>query len=200
MRKSFVAGTAVLFAAVLYVVPAEAAPPAATELMVGPCEVVLNPTPAEHTACGGEELAGLKFAGLDLSYANFYRADLHGANLWGTFIFHTNLDGANLQNANLPAGMGESEIQGASFSHTAAAPTSQSVSANGDKGVVVLFGARRPVEGLQLGSCTVPSGSTFPIGTTDDQCQVFIIWSTPKDPEHLSPHPGLADFSVTVTP
>lgn len=80
--------------------------PAFADTLVGTCNVVSNPTPAVHTVCSGQNLAGLSFAGLDLSYANFSYSTLTNADFTGANLFQSNLsgvraDGANFTGANL---------------------------------------------------------------------------------------------------
>ena len=80
--------------------------PSGTEVIDG-CTVVLNPTKAHFTECGGKDLSHANFSGLDLQFANFSRSSFipycagvrGGAFCPGTDFSHADLDRADVNNA-----------------------------------------------------------------------------------------------------
>ena len=113
---------------------------------------------------------------VDFSDANFSGANLTDQTLGDTFI-DANFTGANLTGAtmgysfdsyNLPA-----NLTGANFTGTILVPPNQSVTATSQAGAVATWSTPTGIPAATPGSCTPPSGSTFPLFTSTVTCQVL---------------------------
>ena len=130
----------------------------------------------------------------NLSGVNLTGADLSSVSGPGCFTFDvvkgddstqvTQCEGINLSNANLAdAILSDADLSngsltgailtGATFTGTLLVPSDQTVSATSGAGAVVTWPTPSSLPGATPGSCTPPSGSTFPLGTTTVTCQVL---------------------------
>jgi hypothetical protein len=173
--------------------------PAAADTVVNGCTIVSNPTPTNFTNCAGAFLVGTNLSGVDFSYANlpgalfvesgFFcgDADCRASDLSGANFTGANLSGASLFGSGLwfPCGRifcaepasGEADLAGAILSGadltgTVLVPSSQIVTSIGAAGAVVTWPTPPSLAGGTPGTCTSPSGSTFPLGSTTVTCQV----------------------------
>ncbi len=145
--------------------------------------------PNQVGGCGSEDLEDANLTGANLSnadaQADFTDATLDGANLTnanfgGAAFSNANLTGATLSGATfastLPVG-GVPEVyaslSGANFSSTILVPPNQSVTATSQAGAVATWSTPAGLPGAKPGSCTPPSGSTFPLFTSSVTCQVL---------------------------
>jgi hypothetical protein len=133
--------------------------------------------------------------------SDFIDADLSHANLTGaTFaacavsqpepvvgcalsnLTEANLTDADLTNASfspvdsiLPPNVAGATLTGANFTGTILVPPNQSVTATSQAGAVATWSTPAGIPGATPGSCTPPSGSTFPLFTSTVTCQVLDI-------------------------
>jgi uncharacterized protein YjbI with pentapeptide repeats len=142
----------------------------------------------------GAGLADTQFVKADLQRAwlvgariingDFIQAHLHGANLTNTGLngsglqrsdlTYTNLTDANLDDVQLQgADLKGATLTGANVTATVLVPSQMSVQATGPSGAVVTWPIPAGLLGATPGSCSPPSGSTFPDGTTTVTCQVI---------------------------
>ena len=119
-------------------------------------------------------------AGLvDFTGANLSGADLAGTDLAGAKLINSNLTGATLTGASMSGSTGDfpgpvdATLTGANLTGTILVPSNQSVTATSQAGAVATWPTPAGIPGATPGSCTPPSGSTFPIFTTTVTCQVL---------------------------
>jgi uncharacterized protein YjbI with pentapeptide repeats len=118
-------------------------------------------------------LSGANLSGADLNAADLFFANLTGANLTGAYLPNAYLDAANLTGANLTgANLGADHLIEANVTGTLLVPADQTVTATNSAGAVVTWSTPPSLPGATPGTCTPPSGSTFPVGTTTVTCQV----------------------------
>ena len=137
---------------------------------------------------GAADLSGATLTGADLSQASAFLNNMTGANAGGANLTDANLGGANLTSVDLtgatltgtvfsgpepPAGSLSATLTGATLTGTALVPSNQKVSQTSPTGAVVTWSTPPPIPGATPGTCTPPSGSTFPVGTTTVTCQVL---------------------------
>jgi uncharacterized protein YjbI with pentapeptide repeats len=134
--------------------------------------------------CGATNLSGA-----NLSQANFSGAVL-GTGITapvGGPVFA----GASLTNATLTgATFTGASLSDADFSGTILAPPNQTVFATSSAGAVVSWPTPPSLPGATPGTCSSPSGSTFPIGQDMVDCGLF---------DHLGSS-AFVGFTVTVNP
>jgi uncharacterized protein YjbI with pentapeptide repeats len=115
--------------------------------------------PLRVLACGAVDLAG---------------ANLTDANLSGTSSILPELFLSECQRLGCELNFTGAILTGANLTGTPLLPSVQgSTSATSSAGAVVTFRGPPFVPGAFVSSCTPPSGSTFPIGTTTVTCQVL---------------------------
>jgi len=148
----------VLLIAVALVIPTVVvtSAPASAEVVVDGCTIVSNPTPTNFTDCPDADFAGADLAGVDLSHAN-----LAGASFVDCYVegMENHCTAANLTDANLTG--------------TLLVPPNQSVTATSQAGAVATWSTPSGIPGATPGSCTPPSGSTFPLFSSTVTCQVL---------------------------
>jgi uncharacterized protein YjbI with pentapeptide repeats len=144
-----------------------------------------------------EFIAKPPVSGVDLSEANLSGADLAGAtidagadftsaNLSGTNLTDTtigsplvsaNLSGANLTGASMEYTFSNftfpANLDGANVTGTILVPPNQTAPATSQAGAVVTWSTPAGIPGATPGSCTPPSGSTFPLFTSTVTCTVL---------------------------
>jgi uncharacterized protein YjbI with pentapeptide repeats len=139
-------------------------------------------------ASGFANLSGADLTGADLSTGNG-RANFTGANLAGANLADGNFGGANFTDANLtgaaltgavmasdvePFGvMVYATLTGATLTGTILVPANQSVTATGPSGAVVTWSTPASIPGATPGPCQPPSGSSFPVGSSEVSCAVI---------------------------
>ena len=139
-------------------------------------------------ASGSANLNGADLTGADLSTGNG-RANFTGANLAGANMADGNFGGANFTNANLtgatltgavmasdvePFGFTVyATLTGATLTDTGLVPSNQSVTATSPSGAVVTWPTPASIPGTTPGPCQPPSGSTFPVGSSEVGCAVI---------------------------
>jgi hypothetical protein len=138
-------------------------------------------------ASGSANLSGADLAGADIStaagYANFTGADLAGAILTNGDFGAADFTDANLTDAALtgaemssvvePFGISVSAtLTGANVTGTILVPGNQTSIATSQSGAVVTWSMPPGIPGATPGSCTPPSGSTFPPSTSTVTCRV----------------------------
>jgi uncharacterized protein YjbI with pentapeptide repeats len=148
--------------------------------------------------CTSADLTGTNLTDAHLADAVFFtvghfaqidETPMPNANLTGADLFHAamslvNLDGATLVNTNLTdADMSfrvgtngtttfrGATLTGAVFTGTVLVPPNQTATENGP--TAVSWSTPAPLPGATPGSCTPPSGSIFPAGTTTVSCTVI---------------------------
>jgi uncharacterized protein YjbI with pentapeptide repeats len=127
-------------------------------------------TDCVDAGCSSVDLTNATLSGANLSGANLSGANLSGANLTGANLTDTNLTGATLTGATLTG----ATLTGANLTGTLLAPPSEPlVFATSFAGAVVTWSTPESLPGATPGSCTPPSGSTFPPGLTTVTCQVL---------------------------
>jgi uncharacterized protein YjbI with pentapeptide repeats len=125
-------------------------------------------------------LTNANLAGADTDeYVDFTGANLSGANLTNDTLADTltdaNLTDANLTGATFYETLGyptPAILTGANFTGTILVPPNQSATATGPTGATVTWSTPAALPGATPGSCTPPSGSTFPLFTSTVTCQV----------------------------
>jgi uncharacterized protein YjbI with pentapeptide repeats len=137
---------------------------------------------------GAADLSDATLTGADLSQASAFLNDMTGATAGGANLTDANLGGADLTNVDLtdanltgtvfsgpepPAGSLSATLTGAILTGTALVPSNQKVTQTSPTGAVVTWSTPPAVPGATPGTCTPPSGSTFPVGTTTVTCQVL---------------------------
>ena len=131
-----------------------------------------------------DNLAGVDLASTDVGPANFSNANLAGANLSnanlaGANLSDANLSGAALSGASMSGDTGNFPVPfaailtGATFTGTILVPSNQTVPATSANGATVTWPTPAGLPGATPGSCSPPSGSTFPLFTTTVTCQVL---------------------------
>jgi len=139
-------------------------------------------------ATGSANLSEADLTGADLSTANG-RANFTGANLAGANMANGNFGAANFTNANLtgatltgavmasdvePFGVTVyATLTGATLTGTVLVPSNQSVTATSPSGTVVTWPTPASIPGATPGPCQPPSGSTFPVGSSEVGCTVI---------------------------
>jgi hypothetical protein len=134
----------------------------------------------------GDNLSGANLSGARIVNPSRYftNLNLHGANFTGAFV-DADLTGANLTGANFT-----NVTMEALFTGTLLVPSNQTVTATSAAGAVVTWPTPRSLPGATPGTCTTPSGSTFPVGTSTVTCQVV---------DHTGNAFSDGTFTVTVT-
>jgi uncharacterized protein YjbI with pentapeptide repeats len=120
-----------------------------------------NLSTAVFASCGGSFPSIGPCGGVDLAGANLTDANLSSASL---FFLLPQLAVADFAGATLT---------GANLTNTAAVPCCQIAFATSSAGAVVNWFPSFTILGMTLSTCTPPSGSTFPIGTTTVTCQIL---------------------------
>ena len=130
----------------------------------------LDMTDANFTGADLSQLnVGSQFTGSNLTDANFTSANLEGANLSGVGYSGTGASGApNLTDANFTS----SNLEEANFTGTVLLPVIQPTTATSAAGAIVTWSSPPALPGATPGPCSPPSGSLFPVGTTDVTCTV----------------------------
>jgi hypothetical protein len=114
--------------------------------------VCTNSAPLSATQCGLTDLSGVNFSGAELAGATLQ-------TFCQVFCESANLTGATLTGAN--------------FTGTVLVPSEQTVVATRNAGTVVTWPTPPSLPGATPGTCTPPSGSTFPLFSTTVTCQVL---------------------------
>ena len=131
----------------------------------------------------GAVLSGALLSQADALYGTFTDAILRGANLTGANFGGADLTNADLTGANL-TGTGfssENEVDqtvnatltGAILTGTLLVPSNQTLTATSQAGAMATWSTPAGIPGATPGSCTPPSGSTFPLFTSTVTCQVL---------------------------
>jgi uncharacterized protein YjbI with pentapeptide repeats len=107
--------------------------------------------------CGALDLSGVDLSGANFTGATFVACQPSGVSPPG--CADANLTGATLT--------------GATLTGTVLVPSDQTVAATSNAGAVVSWPTPPSLPGATPGTCTPPSGSTFPVGTTSVTCQVL---------------------------
>jgi len=139
-------------------------------------------------ASGSANLSGADLRGADLSTGSG-RANFTGAVLAGAALANGNFGGANftdadLTGATLTGAVMSSDVQpfgvtvyatltGATLTGTLLVPSGQSATATSPSGAVVTWPTPASVPGATPGPCQPPSGSTFPVGSSEVRCSVI---------------------------
>ena len=132
---------------------------------------------------------------VNLTGVNFSNAQLGSASLLGVALTSIDFSGADLSATDFSGSsfagdnFSSANIGGANFSHTALAPSDQTVPATSHNGATVSWPAPPGVSGLTVGACSPPSGSLFPIAGLTVSCPVT----------NNTSNAGLAAFDVIVT-
>jgi uncharacterized protein YjbI with pentapeptide repeats len=137
-----------------------------------------------HGFCGAPDLSGANLSG-----ANFSGAVLGTGftDPFGNPVF----GGANLTNATLTgATFTSASLSGVTFDGTILIPSNQTVFATSSAGAVATWPTPPSLPGATPGTCSPPSGSTFPIGRDMVACGVVDYRGSN----------GLGNFTVTVNP
>jgi len=142
------------------------------------------------TDLSGDSLTGADLSGTVLGSSDQY-ANMTGANLTDAFFgSSSDLTGANFTDATLTgaeldyttltgANFTDAVLTGVAFTGTLLVPSAQSAFATSDAGAAVTWPTPSSLPGATPGTCTPPSGSTFPLGQNGNQgyttvtCQVL---------------------------
>jgi uncharacterized protein YjbI with pentapeptide repeats len=139
-------------------------------------------------ACGnsaidatGPPCIGSNFSGDDLSGANLTNADLTGGDFSSANLTGANLTGATLSDTIIWTDTPPihsvtttlyATLTGTNLTGTLFVPSNQNVTAASNAGAVATWATPAPVPGATPGTCTTPSGSTFPLFSTTVSCPV----------------------------
>jgi hypothetical protein len=131
---------------------------------------VISHDPFPVTASATATFSGANLSGTNMSNTQYGDVNFTDANLTGA-----DLAGANFDEVNTSL-VGEvtigATLTGANFTNTILVPSNQTVTATSQAGAVATWSTPAGLPGATPGSCTPPSGSTFPLFSSTVTCQV----------------------------